>query len=78
VPSRWGKERIEHFKTLNKALALSTQSQVISVNSTNEKSYGCCLDAWGEGTHGENEKIITFVDLEKNKKIRKKLNIGIK
>jgi omega-amidase len=78
IPSRWGKERIEHFKTLNKALALSTQSQVISVNSANEKAYGCSFNAWAEGVEGENEKIITFADLEKNKKIRKKLNIGIK
>jgi omega-amidase len=76
VPARWGKERIEHFKILNKALALSTQSQIIAVNSKNEKAYACSFDAWGEGVEGE-ERIITFTDLEKNKKIRKKLNIGI-
>ncbi|GAX86787.1 conserved hypothetical protein [Lebetimonas natsushimae] len=78
VPSRWGKERINHFKTLNKALSLSTQSQILAVNSANEKAYGCSFDGWGEGVGFDNEKIITFVDLEKNKKIRKKLNIGIK
>lgn len=77
IPARWGKERIEHFKTLNKAIALSTQSQVISVNSKNEKAYGCCFDGWGEGAEFDSEKIITEIDLEKNKKIRKKLNIGI-
>jgi omega-amidase len=78
APSRWGKERIEHFKTLNKALALSSQSQVLAVNSANEKPYGCSFDAWGKGVEFKNEKIITFIDLEKNQKIRKKLDIGIK
>jgi omega-amidase len=78
TPARWGKERIEHFKTLNKAIALSTQTQVIAVNSANEKAYGCSFDGWSEGVEFDNEKIITFVDLDKNKKIRKKLDIGIK
>jgi omega-amidase len=77
IPARWGKERISHFKTLTKALALSTQSQVAAVNSANEKAYGCSFDAWGEGVEGESKKIIDFIDFEKNKKIRKKLNIGI-
>jgi predicted amidohydrolase len=77
VPARWGKERIEHFKTLNKSLALSTQSQVIAVNGANEYPWGCSFDAWGEGTEINNERSIAFIDLNKNKKIRKKLNIGI-
>ncbi|GAB6075121.1 carbon-nitrogen hydrolase family protein [Nautilia lithotrophica] len=77
VPARWGKERIEHFKTLNKALALSTQSQVISVNSANEYSWGCSFDAWGDGIEVSSERGIAFIDLDKNRKIRKKLNIGI-
>jgi predicted amidohydrolase len=77
IPAQWGKERISHFKTLTKALALSTQSQVAAVNSANEKAYGCSFDAWGEGVEGESKKIIDFIDFEKNKKIRKKLNIGI-
>jgi len=78
VPSRWGKDRINHFKTLNKSLALSTQSQVLAVNSANEISYGCSMDAWAEGVEFSNKKIITDIDLQKNIKIRKKLNIGIK
>jgi omega-amidase len=63
---------------LLKALALSTQSQVIALNSKNETPYGCSFDAWGEGISGESEKIIDFVNFEKNRKIRKKLDIGIK
>ncbi len=78
VPARWGKERIEHFKTLLKALSLSTQSQVIAVNSANESAYSCSFDAWGEGVESEIYEIETIIDFEKNKKIRKKLNIGIK
>ena len=78
VPARWGKERIEHFKTLLKALSLSTQSQVIAVNSANEKAFSCSFDAWGDGTESNVFRIITEIDFEKNKKIRKKLNIGIK
>ncbi|WP_456480377.1 carbon-nitrogen hydrolase family protein [Nautilia sp.] len=77
VPARWGKERIEHFKTLNKALALSTQSQVIAVNSANEYAWGCSFDAWGDGVDVSSERSIAFIDLDKNRKIRKKLNIGI-
>ncbi|AZV47440.1 hydrolase [Nautilia sp. PV-1] len=77
VPARWGKERIEHFKTLNKALSLSTQSQIISVNSANEYAWGCSFDAWGEGVEVSSERGIAFIDLDKNIKIRKKLNIGI-
>jgi len=78
VPARWGKERINHFKTLLKALSLSTQSQVLAVNSTNEKAFSCSLDAWSEGIESNIFRIITEIDFEKNKKIRKKLNIGIK
>jgi len=78
VPARWGKERINHFKTLLKALSLSTQSQVIAVNSANESAYSCSFDAWGEGVESSVLKVITEINFEKNKKIRRKLNIGIK
>ena len=77
IPARWGKERISHFKTLLKALSLSTQSQVIAVNSANESAYSCSFDAWGEGVESEIYEFETKIDFEKNKKIRKKLNIGI-
>ena len=77
IPARWGKERINHFKTLLKALSLSTQSQVIAVNSANEKAYSCSFDAWGEGVESEVYEVETKINFERNKKIRKKLNIGI-
>ncbi len=77
VPARWGKERIEHFKTLLKALSLSAQSQVVAVNSANEEAYSCSFDAWGEGVESNILKTIGYIDFEKNKKVRKKLNIGI-
>jgi len=76
VPSRWGKERIEHFKILSKALALSTQSNVLVCNSANEEAFLAAIDAWADGVEG-NKSLICEIDLEKNKKIRKKLNIGI-
>ena len=78
VPAMWGKERINHFKTLLKALALSTQSQVIAVNSANEESFSCSFDAWGNGVESNIFEVETKIDFEKNRKIRKKLNIGIK
>ncbi len=78
IPSRWGKNRIEHFKILNKALALSTQSEVMAVNSANECAYSCALNAWGEGLVSQNEISGTVINLNKNTKIRKKLDIGIK
>ncbi len=77
VPARWGKERIEHFKILLKSLALSTQAQVIAVNSANEKPFSCSLDAWGEGIESTLFTTKSKVNFEKNRKIRKKLNIGI-
>jgi predicted amidohydrolase len=77
VPARWGKERIEHFKTLNKALALSNQCYVISSNSANEYPYGCIFDGWGEGIEITSQIGISGIDFAKNVKIRKKLNIGI-
>jgi len=77
VPARWGKERIEHFKTLLKALSLSAQSQVVAVNSANEEAYSCSFDAWGDGVESNILKTIGHIDFEKNKKVRKKLNIGI-
>ncbi len=77
VPARWGKERIEHFKTLLKALSLSAQSQVVAVNSANEEAYSCSFDAWGEGVESNILKTIGYIDFKKNKKVRKKLNIGI-
>jgi predicted amidohydrolase len=78
VPARWGKERIEHFKTLNKALALSTQSQIIAVNSANESAYGCSFDAWGRGMEITANEGLGKIDLTENQKVRKKLDIGIK
>jgi predicted amidohydrolase len=78
VPARWGKERINHFKTLNRALALSIQAQVVAVNSANEEKWGCSFDAWGDGVEVSEEFAIAKIDFAKNKKIRKKLNIGIK
>ena len=77
VPARWGKERMKHFKTLNKALSISTQSFVISANSANEEKWGCVFDAWGEGVEITGESAIYEIDFNKNKKIRKKLYIGI-
>ncbi len=77
IPARWGKERIEHFKILLKALALSTQSQVLAVNSANEKSYACSFDAWSEGIESNIYRATMDIDFSKNKKIRKKLYIGI-
>ena len=77
VPARWGKERIEHFKTLLKALSLSAQSQVVAVNSANEEAYSCSFDAWGDGVESNILKTIGYIDFKKNKKVRKKLNIGI-
>ena len=78
VPARWGKERKEHFITLNRALSLSLQSYVIAANSANEFKYGAILDGWQEGVEITSEKGVGIMDFEKNKKIRKKLNIGIK
>ena len=77
IPARWGKERIEHFKTLLKALSLSAQSQVVAVNSANEEAYSCSFDAWGDGVESNILKTIGYIDFKKNKKVRKKLNIGI-
>jgi len=77
VPARWGKERIEHFKTLNKALALSNQCFVVSSNSANEESFGCVFGAWGEGVEISDEFGISGIDFAKSKKVRKKLYIGI-
>jgi len=77
VPARWGKERIEHFKILNKSLALSNQCCVIASNSANESAYGCIIDAWAEGVESTSKSAIGGIDFAKNKKIRKKLNIGI-
>ena len=78
VPSRWGKERMDHFKILNKALALSAQSQVLAINSANEFMWGCGVDAWGEGVEVTIQRALFEIDFDKNRKIRKKLNIGIK
>lgn len=77
VPARWGKERKEHFITLNKALSLSLQAQVIASNSANEFEWGCSFDGWGKGIEVTSKKGIAYIDFEENKKIRKKLNIGI-
>jgi len=78
IPARWGKERIEHFKILLKALALSTQSQIIAVNSANEIAYSCSFNAWAKGVESNILQVNTQIDLEINRNIRKKLNIGIK
>jgi len=77
VPARWGKERINHFATLLKALSLSAQVQVVAVNSANESAYSCSFDGWGEGIESNVFRAIAEIDFEKNKKIRKKLNIGL-
>jgi predicted amidohydrolase len=78
IPARWGRERKEHFISLNKALALSLQTYVVASNSANEFSWGCIFDGWGEGIEVNSIRGVGEVDLTKNKKIRKKLFIGIK
>ncbi|NPA10709.1 MAG: carbon-nitrogen hydrolase family protein [Epsilonproteobacteria bacterium] len=77
IPARWGKERIEHFKVLNKALALSLQASVIYSNSANEKAAGGILNAWGEGMEVSVFNAGSSIDINQNYKIRKKLNIGV-
>ncbi len=78
VPARWGKERIEHFRTLNRALALSVQANVLFANSANESPFGGVYDGWGDGMEITCESGICTLDFEKNRKIRKKLDIGIR
>jgi predicted amidohydrolase len=72
IPSRWGRERADHFKTLVKGAALSLQSWVVGVNSPNEFGYTGAINGWGEGVTGT-QRFATIIDLEENYRIRKKL-----
>ncbi|MRJ06289.1 MAG: hydrolase [Epsilonproteobacteria bacterium] len=72
VPARWGKERISHFQTLLKGVALSTQTWVAGVNSPNETSYSALWNGWGEGIDST-QSFISGVDLTLNSYYRKKL-----
>ena len=80
VPAQWGKERKEHFETLCRALAITTQSFVIASDGANDNiaKGSAIITPFGYVTKDDEKEIITakanFSEIEK---IRKFIDIGL-
>lgn len=86
VPAQWGKERVEHLKTLSKARAIETQSYVIvsdTVGKIGEVEYAghsAIYSPWGEILDIEkNDEGIVWadIDLDEVYKVRNKIKMEL-
>ena len=75
IPAQWGKNRIEHFKTLSKALALSNQCFVINANNPNLSKCNQIITPFGEAINSDNDVNAAEVDLSQIEKMRKYINL---
>ncbi len=80
VPAQWAKERKDHFQTLTKALAITTQSFVMASNSANDSMGGGSgiITPFGYVTQDDLKEIISFrANFNDVAKVRKFIDIGL-
>ncbi len=80
VPAQWGKERKDHFETLTKALAITSQAFVLTSDGANDNMArgSAVISPFGIVTK-DDEKDIIFLDadLSEIKKVRRYINVGL-
>ena len=80
-PAMWGLKRKDHYETISKSLALINQCFVIASNSAdlNMAKGSAIVSPFGNVIKDdEKEIIISNIDLEEIKKVRKYIDIGLK
>ena len=80
VPAQWGKERKEHFETLCKALAITTQSFVIASDGANDSiaKGSAIISPFGSVTKDDSKEIIGLkVNFNEVQQVRKFIDIGL-
>ena len=80
VPAQWAKERKDHFQTLAKALAITTQSFVMASNGANDSMAkgSCIITPFGYVINDDLKKIINYkANFDDITKVRKFMNIGL-
>ena len=80
VPAQWAKERKDHFQTLTKALAITTQSFVVASDGANDTMAKGSSVITPYGVVYKNDKkecVQAQVDLRETSKMRKYIQTGI-
>lgn len=80
VPGQWGKERKEHWESLNKALAIINQAFVLCADSANDTmaSGSAIISPFGKVISDDRREVVSSeVDLTEVAKMRKYINVGL-
>lgn len=80
VPAQWGKERKEHFETLSRALAITTQSFVLCASGANDSCAkgSAIITPFGNVNKDDTKKIVgAKVGLDEIERVRKFIDIGL-
>lgn len=80
VPAQWGRERKEHWETLNKALAIANQAFVLCADSANDTMAkgSAIISPFGVVISDDKREIVSAeVDLSEIAKMRKYINVGL-
>lgn len=80
IPSRWGRPRAAHFKTLTNALAVINQCYVIASDDSSEEfsAEAGIIDPFGvEVRNGEDEVLNMMFEAKQVKAMRRYLSVGI-
>ena len=80
VPGQLGRERKEHWETLNRALAIANQAFVICANSANDSMAkgSAIISPFGIVIKNDKREVVSSeVDLSEVKKMRKYINVGL-
>lgn len=80
VPAQWGRERKDHFETLTKALAISSQAFVVASDGANDSmAKGSAIISPFGIVEQDDEKEIIFLDadLTEIKEVRRYINVGL-
>lgn len=80
VPGQWGKERKEHWESLNKALAIINQAFVVCADSANDTmaSGSAIISPFGNIISDDRREVVSSeVDLTEVSKMRKYIDVGL-
>ncbi|RDU63963.1 nitrilase-related carbon-nitrogen hydrolase [Helicobacter sp. MIT 14-3879] len=80
VPAQWGKERKEHWETLNRALAIVNQAFVVCADCANDTMAkgSAIISPFGVVIKNDNREVISAeVDLSEISKTRKYIDVGL-
>lgn len=80
VPGQWGRERKEHWETLNRALAIANQAFVVCADSANDAMAkgSAIISPFGAVIKDDKREVVSAeVDLSEVAKMRKYINVGL-